>query len=33
MEEGYDVEEFLGFLRNAKFEGENIENWNIAELK
>lgn len=29
----YNIEDFLNFLSNAKFQGDNIENWTISELK
>ncbi len=32
MEKEYNQEEFLTFLSNARFEGENIENWSMPEL-
>ena len=32
MEEGYDTHEFMRFLQNAKFEGDNIDNWSMEEL-
>lgn len=33
MEQGYEAEDFLEYLVAQKPEGDNINNWTLAELK